>query len=236
MNAWPSLQTHLYDGWVLRFAAGVPTRRVNSVNPIYHSSLPIDQKIAYCEQLYQSRYQRNVFKLTTTVFPDNLDSILAGKGYQKEAETSVQTLSLHTFSVPPASNSIQISESISEGWLTQFMRLNEAIPTQFDTYWKMLHQIQTPVCLLSLVEKGQPVACGLGVADGDFVGLFDIVVAAPLRNRGLGYAVVASILEWGKSKNAKKAYLQVMCKNAPALHLYQKIGFSEEYRYWYRVK
>lgn len=37
MNALPSLQTILYDGWVLRFAKGY-TNRANSVNPIYEGT------------------------------------------------------------------------------------------------------------------------------------------------------------------------------------------------------
>ncbi|MEP7291165.1 MAG: GNAT family N-acetyltransferase, partial [Chloroflexota bacterium] len=32
---------------------------------------------------------------------------------------------------------------------------------------------------------------------------------------------------------AHSAYLQVMTSNAPALRLYQNLGFTEQYRYWY---
>ncbi len=43
MDAWPSAQTLLYDGWVLRFSGGY-TRRANAVYPLYSSSLDVNEK------------------------------------------------------------------------------------------------------------------------------------------------------------------------------------------------
>ena len=76
LNAWASLQTVLYDGWVLRFANGY-TKRANSVNPIHPSSLDIEEKIRFCENHYQDRNLPVVFKLTPTVYPSDLDEKLA---------------------------------------------------------------------------------------------------------------------------------------------------------------
>ena len=36
MNAWPSLQQMLFDGWIVRLAQGY-TKRANSVNPLFES-------------------------------------------------------------------------------------------------------------------------------------------------------------------------------------------------------
>jgi hypothetical protein len=54
LNAWPSLQTLLYDGWVLRFANGY-TKRANSVNPLYHSGTDVTEKTETCERLYRGK-------------------------------------------------------------------------------------------------------------------------------------------------------------------------------------
>ena len=69
-----------------------------------------------------------------------------------------------------------------------------------------------------------------------YIGLFDIVTDPAFRNRGYGRRVVKNLLAWGRQNDAEKAYLQVMLNNAPALHLYSKIGFTEAYQYWYRIK
>ena len=48
LNAWPSPRQMVYDGWLLRFTGG-ESKRVNSVNIRYASSLPLSEKIAFCE-------------------------------------------------------------------------------------------------------------------------------------------------------------------------------------------
>ena len=80
------------------------------------------------------------------------------------------------------------------------------------------------------------IGCGLGVVEDKFVGLFDIVIDPQYRNQGFGKLLVENILKWGKNKEADTAYLQVLADNASAIRLYEKVGFKEAYRYWYRIK
>lgn len=54
MNTRLSLQTLLYDGWILRSANGY-TRRANSINPIYPPEINVNDKIEYCSKLYESK-------------------------------------------------------------------------------------------------------------------------------------------------------------------------------------
>ncbi len=234
MNAWPSLQTMFYDGWILRFANGV-TRRSNCVSPILGSTLNAEVKISFCEKLYRKKNLSTIFKLTSHVYPPGLDEMLDLRGYHTQAETSVQTCNL-TQAHFATKQGIVLDEELHEDWVRSFVELNEYDRSKIQTYYKILKNIVPETVFASYSISNQIVGCGLGVMQGDYIGLFDIVVDKEHRGVGLGYYIVTALMQWGKLKGAITSYLQVMLDNSVALHLYKKLGFDEQYQYWYRVK
>jgi N-acetylglutamate synthase len=234
LNAWPSLQTIHYDGWVLRFGDGY-TRRANSINPVFSSSANLDEKIKTCETMFKSRNLNVVFKMTPLVYPDNLDTILAKKWYQEEAITSVQTCDLSSLE-KPSLDAVMVSETLTDNWLNAYTHMNGTNERHIPTLKQILNNIVPRHCFISLLHENEIAAVGLGVVERGYVGLFDIVTDERLRRRGLGQQLVLHLLNWGKGNGAAQAYLQVMLNNAPARHLYSKLGFQEVYQYWYRVK
>jgi N-acetylglutamate synthase len=234
LNAWPALQTIVYDGWLLRFADGY-TRRANSVYALHPSSINLFEKLAHCEQHYASKGQDCIFKLTAAVQPPNLDAILEQQGYITDARTSVQTLPLESVSYPEG-QTVTFHSKPTDEWLATFCRLNDVDPRHLPTMMRMLQNIVPNTCFAALQCDGETAALGLAVQEGDYIGLFDIVTAAHARGQGFGTQLILHLLHWGKAKGATHAYLQVMESNAPALRLYTKLGFRERYRYWYRFK
>jgi ribosomal protein S18 acetylase RimI-like enzyme len=234
MNAWPALQTMLYDGWVLRFANGY-TRRANSVNPLYASARDVDEKIQACEALYRDKGLPVVFKMTAESQPRGLDTRLAARDYQVDALTSVQLLDLSHWE-DNAAGVADLAPSETEEWQEAFCRLSRIAGDRQATLRQMLCAILPAKCFASVRVEGQIVACGLGVMQDGYVGLFDIVTDAERRRQGHGERLVRSLLSWSKAQGAHTAYLQVMLNNAPALRLYAKLGFREAYQYWYRVR
>jgi GNAT superfamily N-acetyltransferase len=234
INAWPAIQTVLIDGWVLRFANGY-TRRANSVNPLYASTQPIDEKVLMCENLYHARGLNCVFKLTPASLPAGLDTYLAEEGYQADAHTSVQLLDLKNL---PAliDSDVELNSELTEEWLDAYCAMNTIPAQHFATIRQMLDLLVPDKRLALMRQAGKVIACGLGVRQANFIGLFDIVVAEQARRKGYGQQLIKRLLTWGKTEGAKTAYLQVVATNLPARQMYSKLGFREEYQYWYRIQ
>jgi len=233
-NAWPALQTFYHDGWILRFANGV-TKRSNSVNLLYPSTKDPETKIRFCEGLYRSRNIPVVFKITEIADPRDIDDFLARLGYIIHSTISFQTLFLTGLDLPPYDEAHILAQT--EGsWTDDFIRMNGFEPGRQPTYNAIMDQIMTPKCLISMKDGKKTIGVGLGVLEGRNLGLFDIVIDPVYRNKGMGFRLVCDILSWGKRQGAETAYLQVLSDNAPAIRLYEKIGFTELYRYWYRMQ
>jgi ribosomal protein S18 acetylase RimI-like enzyme len=236
MSALPALKTIYYDGWVLRFANGY-TRRSNSINPLYSSTLPIEDKIDYCERTYDSLKQNIAFKLTDAAIPGDLETQLIARGYEHgpASPVSIQLCELTDLKSNPGVTVVR-SETLSKAWQTEFFRMNGVSEDHYHTMRAMLNAIVPRTCCFSIETEDSTVACGFAVQDGQYVGLFDIVTDPNHRRRGLGQAITLDMMKWGKDQGASTAYLQVVADNKPAIELYKKIGFEEAYKYWYRVR
>jgi ribosomal protein S18 acetylase RimI-like enzyme len=177
-----------------------------------------------------------VFKLTPAAQPTGLGAALAAAGYRAAAPTSVQTAPLADLPPPPAGGAVTMTDEATARWREAFCRLN-AVPARHQPAMaQLLARIVPARTFLTLEQEGEIVAVGLAVAERGWVGVFDLVTAAAWRNRGLGRQANLRLLHWGRAQGAQQAYLQVMRDNAPALHLYEMLGFREAYPYWYRVK
>ena len=232
-RAWMPAEVIDYDGWKLHFAEGY-TRRANSVNPFYGSLLDLDDKLAYCEDAFALRGLPVVYKLTDTVYPEDLDAELAVRGYSKGTTVSVQTADLQWQS-SRIDDKARYTEMFDEAWLEDFCRLNVVDSRHLPPMRRLLQRIPLKKCFMHIKDERETVAVGLGVTDSTHLALFDIVTSPHHRQRGWGWTLVKSLLAWGKSHGATTGTLQVLPDNMSALRLYARFGFTESYRYWYRT-
>ena len=164
-----------------------------------------------------------------------LDARLETLGYHVESPTSVQLLDLsrEKYEIPA---DIDLASEDTEAWHTAFARMNNVETNRRTTHENILRAITPEKCYISLSADGHLIGCGLGVLQAGYLGIFDIVIDPDQRGKGHGIRLMHALLAWGQRHGAHIAYLQVMCDNKPALRLYEKLGFEEEYQYWYRIK
>ncbi|OME74676.1 hypothetical protein BSK65_03115 [Paenibacillus odorifer] len=237
LNTWPAEQSVLLNGWVLRTAAGY-TKRANSVNPLYgeKSSLAdLTNQIKLAEQYYKDAGLKPVFKITPYIQPTNLDEALAERGYTVVEPSSVRLLELEGLATPDLRYEIQVQESLTEEWLNAFTKLSALSKDNGSTLTRMLSACLLQQGYILLFNNGVPTACGLGVIQNGYIGLFDIITASDQRRQGMAEQLLLALLHWGKTQGATTAFLQVVQANTGASALYDKLGFKEIYQYWYRV-
>lgn len=234
-RTWPALETHIDDGWLLRYSAGY-TRRANSVLPVYGSTRDVHDKIATCEAFYRRHHLPTVFKLTPVVYPDNLDRILAMKGYvRSNPPVSVQTCVMaYNQSQPDAR--VTLMDTVTPAWLDAYTRLNAIQSTDHPTFEQMLARGSAQSVYALITLDGQPAAVGMGQSADGYFGLFGIVTAQPFRRRGLARALVSTLLHHARTHHAHTTFLQVTADNVAARRLYAELGFCEVYPYWYRSR
>lgn len=235
LNALPCLQTLHYDGWELRFADGANgyPRRANSIQLLYPSTLPLGEKIDFCQAQYAGRGFRTVFKMTPAA-PEGLEAALLARGFVLDCPTSVQTLDLTGIEPQPDDSlDVEIEPRMSAEWAADNARLHGENPTRAAVINVILERLAIRSAFIRLRRDGETVALGRGALEQGWVGPYEVITDARFRQQGLGRQLMLHLLKWGKDNGARGAYLQVVVENAPAQRLYAQLGFREQYRYWY---
>ncbi len=233
LNAWPSLQTQFYDGWILRFADGY-TRRSNSVYPVYESSIPLDEKIGFCYKTYSSLNLPALFRISSLGSDQELDRRLEEKGYERSGDAALRILDMDGYGCMEAQN-VTVESRFSDKWLDGFFFCSNITNEKDRSAAKrILDNVLGEVIVVSKQIDGRVVGCGYGAVERGHVGIFDIAVHKDYRANGYGKSIMEGILGEAACKQVGTAYLQVLVGNIPAEKLYDKLGFHELYRYWYR--
>ena len=237
LNALPPLQQILDNGWVLRFADGY-TKRANSVTPLYSGASEEDltTKIERCKRIYQNFGLPPIFRLTNISQWSELDRTLDRLGYIKQDYVSVRVKAIDD--IPRVENSceIAIEERLSTEWLDRYVHAAEVPFQHWNTMSTMLEIIPSPTCYAMLKHNNRFCSCGLGVLERDYLGIFFFVTDRSQRRRGYGSQLISAMANWGRNRGATKVYLQVETANKAGINLYNKLGFTEIYQYFYRLK
>ena len=239
LNGHVALNAFFYDGWVLKFSEGY-TGRANSVSPLYPSSKPIAEKVAFCEDMYKKQGLPCQFKLTE--LDTELNDFLAERSYKVVTPTDLMVCD-YGCPVKPDNNTKSpendakieyIFSTSPDEWLPVFFKVHEINDAHDqDVYTRMIGKILVDTIYCILLYDGKPAACSSVAIENGYTLLQNVIVLSELRGHGLGMKVCSAILEKSREAGAQHAYLQVVQTNNVAVNLYKKLGFEKIYSYWY---
>jgi N-acetylglutamate synthase len=231
INAWPSFDYQVCDGWLLRLAKGY-SKRANSASPLIPGAVLDDSLLDHMVEHFLAQNVRPTFRLTS-LEDAHADAVLERRGFDAIEPTRVLTTRIPEECV--VDPSIILEPKVSTRWVRETAQSYGGEKADDSILVEIVSRIRQPAVFATLDIDGRHVAWGLGVRERGYVGLYDIVVAPELRGIGFGRKVVTSLMAWGRDSGAHTAYLQVRDDNEVARGLYTDFGFETAYRYIHRV-
>jgi len=187
--------------------------------------------VAPISAAYRHRDLQPLIRLSPLAGSDP-DKILATAGWALIGETLVMSAPIGEAVADP---DCSIEAAPTEAWLGGFADARGIPPDRRAVHDRIIDRILPDRAFATAEMEGRPVAWGLAVAERGWVGIFDIVTLPAARRRGVARRMVTSLLAWGRDKGAGQAYLQVVAENEAGIALYRDLGFTEVYRYHYRL-
>lgn len=234
---WPALEEKTVQGWRLRFGGG-HTKRCNSANPLQPATEDPAALIGQIEAEYRGRGLTPIFRLTPLCELRHYDALLDERGYRLVEPSSVMVLDdLTTFEQPgvPAGLTLRLDAEPSAGWCAANEQLRSCLPEQRPARDAILRKIAVPAVFATLYDDETPLALAIGAVVGRWFDLNAVATEPKMRGRGLMRALLGEMAEWGRRQGAEAGHLAVIADNAPAVRLYERLGYREAYRYQYRV-
>jgi len=235
INAWPSFETQIAGGWILRFAKGY-SKRANAATPLVPGVTLEDELIDHVVAQYEKQNIRPCFRLTS-LQADDVDARLAARGFEEIEPTfgMFAELAGHDPEELASDHAVRIDDHVNPRWVRGAASSYGGDKADDSVLIEIVSRIRQPAAFATLDLDDRPVAWGLAVAERGYVGLYDVVVAPDLRGLGLSRTIVMELMSWGRQQGAERAYLQVREENEVARALYRSLGFSDAYRYTHRV-
>ena len=131
---------------------------------------------------------------------------------------------------------IEYLKDFSSEWFRNFCSSKSLSGIDRKVYGDSWKRVIPQQCYAALKIDGHRIAYGRGVIEKGYVGIYGVFVDKKYRRLGYGEILTKALMAYGKEKGCHMAYLQVEDDNPIAVSLYEKIGFEEQYQYWYLIK
>jgi N-acetylglutamate synthase len=228
LHVWPAVTTHMIDGWAVRFAGGY-TGRSNSASAIVPGARIDEPFVARIVAMYNQEKLIPQFRVSPVAHAGSA-KVLQQRGFVSRGLAHTMIADIKSQHLKHDSR-MHLSTHPDMSWCVGVTSRQEEAKRNPDALHAIVSRIQVPVQFATVVVDGEAVGFGVAAIDRGWMELGSIVMDAKHRGKGLGRALVSTLLNWAADQNVDNAFLQVDVTNATALDLYRSLGFEVLYDY-----
>lgn len=215
-------------GWLLPMNHGT-VGRAHAAVPVNHDPASVAGWAAVVER-YRAAGYRPVFRLPEVAAWSDVRDELSAAGWLRVQPTQVQVATLAGL-VGADTSACTLDERPDGAWMAMF--LGEGLdPVDGASRSAALARAQDSR-YASLRVDGETRACGMACFAHGWLSVHGMRTAATHRGQGLATRVLAAMAREAQSRGIQRVFLQVDASNAPALSLYQRLGFAPAWTYAY---
>lgn len=234
-EAWPAPVRERLGDWWLRAADGW-TGRANSALPLGDPGRPLGEAVDAVERWYTERALPARMNVPLPLAAP-VGALLDERGWRSGPLVVVQTIRLADLldaaperaDLPP----VDLPPAPTSRWLDVITARKGHGSSTLPPAARHVLTAVDEVRFAEAYADGTLLAVARGTVTGHgrWLGISLIEVAPQARRTGLARHVIGALARWAAGLGATNAYLQVDERNAPALALYARLGFTTHHTY-----
>ena len=228
VHAWPALRAVAIEGWLWRSSGG-GSQRANSVSTVDFSGEDVEAAIDTVEKRYRAVGAPVRFQTFDETSPAGLTEVLSRRGY-RGGETTTTMFKRLQRGVGAAD--IEMRSAPWAEWLSVY--LGEITENRQAVNRLILDRVPAPKAFFGCLRDGRVAATALCVVSHGCAVIECVTTRSDARRQGAALAVLARLEAWAATQDADWIGLQVVSTNAPAVALYERLGFvaGATNQYW----